>query len=203
MLPFAFALSLVPLPQGKAMPVTSSLSELLAPAIAGNAAALESFVTQLLPRVRNLVRYLVWRDSDVDDLTQEALLVVLDGLATYRGEGAFEAWADRVVVRAVFRQLKRLRQEPSRIEGPVDFDEHQFQAQVAAPDEYMTRRQMLAALDRLSAEQRHVLVLHHVLDFTVPEMASQLKISAETVRSRLRLARNNLREQQQRREVHE
>jgi len=185
------------------MPITSSLSELLAPAIKGNAAALESFVTQLLPRVRNLVRYLVWRDSDVDDLTQEALLVVLDGLPTFRGEGAFEAWADRVVVRAVFRQLKRLRQEPSRTEGQVDFDEPRFQTHSAAPDEYMTRRQMLVALDCLSVEQRHVLVLHHVLDFTVPEMASQLKISAETVRSRLRLARNNLREQQQRRELHE
>lgn len=174
---------------------TPSLEALLPQAIAGDESALGSLVAGLLPRVRNLVRYLVWRDSDVDDLTQEALLVVLDGLDSFRGEGRFEAWVDRVVMRAVFRNLKRLRNEPSRVDHAEPFDGDALAAEVPLADDYLTRRQTVAVLDRLSPEQRHVLVLHHVLDMTVPEIAAQLKIPAETVRSRLRLARHNLREQ--------
>lgn len=172
-----------------------SLQDLLPKAISGDEGALRSLVTALLPRVRNLVRYLVWRDSDVDDLTQESLLVVLDGLESFRGEGRFEVWVDRVVVRSVFRNLKRLRKEPSRVDGLEAFDGADLVAPTPYPDEYLTRRQTVAVLDRLSPEQRHVLVLHHVLDMTVPEIATQLKIPTETVRSRLRLARHNLREQ--------
>jgi RNA polymerase sigma-70 factor (ECF subfamily) len=178
------------------MPVMSpSLHELLPKATSGDEGAMRLLVTALLPRVRNLVRYLVWRDSDVDDLTQESLLVVLDGLESFRGEGRFEVWVDRVVVRSVFRNLKRLRTEPSRVDSHEPFDGADLVAPVPLPDDYLTRRQTVAVLDRLSPEQRHVLVLHHVLDMTVPEMAEQLKLPLETVRSRLRLARHNLREQ--------
>jgi RNA polymerase sigma-70 factor (ECF subfamily) len=49
-------------------------------------------------------------------------------------------------------------------------------------------------LDRLPLEQRHALVLHHVLEMTVSEIAKELDTPVETVRSRLRLARNKLRE---------
>lgn len=171
------------------------LNDLLPAALRGETGALQNLVTRLLPRVRNLVRYLVWRDSDVDDLTQEALLVVLDGLPSYRAEGLFETWVDRVVVRAVFRQLKRLRQEPSRAQGEVVFDAEAISTVQTYADDFMTRRQLVATLDQLSADQRHVLVLHHVLDMTVPEIAEQLKVPAETVRSRLRLARGSLRAQ--------
>ena len=179
-------------------PVTgmrSSLQHLFPLAVAGDTAALQELVTALLPRVRNLVRYLVRRDSDVDDLTQEALLVVLDGLSGLRGDGSFEGWVDRVTVRSVFRHLKKLRREPSRPDTLGGFDTTELPASIPYPDDYLTRRQAIAILDQLSPEQRYVLVLHHVLDMTVPEIAAQLKIPAETVRSRLRLARFNLREQ--------
>jgi RNA polymerase sigma-70 factor (ECF subfamily) len=52
---------------------------------------------------------------------------------------------------------------------------------------------MVQMLDDLPQEQRYVLVLHHALDMTVPEMAEELGIPIETVRSRLRLAKARLR----------
>jgi RNA polymerase sigma-70 factor (ECF subfamily) len=173
--------------------VKTKASEFVAAAQKGDAAALERLVTHLLPRVRNLVRYLVWRDSDVDDLTQEALITVLAGIGSYRGEGVFEAWTDRVVARAVFRRLSRLSKEPARDHASEPWDGAELMTDVARPDEYLVRRRAVALLDRLSPEQRHVLVLHHVLEMTVPEIADELKVPVETVRSRLRLGKQNLR----------
>lgn len=174
--------------------VRPPLETLVPRAVSGEVAALQDLVAQLLPRVRNLVRYLVPRDADVDDLTQEALLVVLDGLPSYRGEGSFTGWSDRVAMRSVFRNLRRWRKEPSRpdvVELPEDAA---FVASVADAEGYLTRRHVVRLLDALSPDQRYVVVMHHVLELTVPEIAAELRLSPETVRSRLRLARNNLRQ---------
>lgn len=143
----------------------------------------------LLPRVRNLVRYLVRGDRDVDDLSQEALLAILQGLSGYRGEGAFRSWADRVVVRRVFASRKA---SARRLEVGLEGTELSVDP-AELPDRYYSRRQLAEELDALPEPQRDALVLHYVLGMTVPEMGAELSVPEETVRSRLRLGRQRLR----------
>jgi RNA polymerase sigma-70 factor (ECF subfamily) len=52
---------------------------------------------------------------------------------------------------------------------------------------------MVRLLDQIPAEQRETVVLHHVMELTVPEIAAEMAVPAETVRSRLRLAMARLR----------
>lgn len=159
--------------------------------IAGQRDAAESLLAELLPRVRNLVRYLL-RGDDVDDIAQEALIAILRGLPTWRGEGSFTSWSDRVAVRVTFAALKKVRADQRQTAGePVEL--MAVPSDDAAPDDYVFRRDMARLLDQLSDEQRHALVLHHVLGMSVPEMTEQLGIPFETVRSRLRLGRAHLR----------
>jgi RNA polymerase sigma-70 factor, ECF subfamily len=164
-------------------------------AIAGRRDAAESLLAELLPRVRNLVRYSVHGDSEVDDITQEALVAILRGLPTYRGEGAFVSWADRVVVRVTFAASRRARAERCQ----VDVDEEAVESATvtsedAVPDDCLLRDHMAKLMEQLSDEQRRALLLHHVMGMSVPEMAEELEIPFETVRSRLRLGRAHLRE---------
>lgn len=170
----------------------AELSELAQRARSGDTAALERLFLSLLPRVRNLVRYLVRGDRDVDDLSQEALLTLLRGLDTYRGEGEFRAWADRVVARSVFATLKRRPDQPTELE-PTTPHEFSQGSTSTPPDAYCVRRQLVAHLDTLPDSQRGALVRHHVLGMTVPEVSEELGVSQETVRSRLRLGRDRLR----------
>jgi RNA polymerase sigma-70 factor, ECF subfamily len=158
-------------------------------------AATEALLAELLPRVRNKVRYSLHCDAEVDDITQEALMAIVRGLPSYRGDGAFESWADRVAGRVAFAASSRVRAERSQLnleDGSAGLN--------AVPDEEapssedcLLRRQLVKLLEQLSDEQRRVLVLHHVLDMSVPEMAEQLDVPFETVRSRLRLGRAHLR----------
>jgi RNA polymerase sigma-70 factor (ECF subfamily) len=161
-------------------------------AAAGDRAAARELLTALLPRARNLVRYLVRGDADVDDLAQDGLVAVLRGLSTFRGEAPFEAWADRVVARATFAGLRRDRRERSeRVQAEPELRERDVPT---TPDEYAERRRLVALLDALPLEQRHALVLHHVVGMSVPEVAEEANCPAETIRSRLRLGRTRLRE---------
>jgi RNA polymerase sigma-70 factor, ECF subfamily len=165
--------------------------DLLQSAQGGSREALTRLAVQLLPRVRNLVRYLIRGDAEVDDVAQEALVTVLRGIRTCEGQATFYGWVDRVVARSAFAQVKRERQ---RLRGKQDqSDMETFSDSVVLPDEYLSRRRLVEALDGLPPEQRYALVLHHVLGLTVGEIAAETRLSIETVRTRLRLGRHRLR----------
>ena len=152
-----------------------------------------ALMRELLPRVRNLVRYLVRGDQAVDDLAQEAIVAILRGLPGYRGDAPLLAWADRIVVRSTFERRRRDRVRHAREGGELPNDEAPALRQ-SAPELALDRRALVAALERLSASQRDALVLHHVVGLSIPEIAEHLDAPLETVRSRLRLGMGALRE---------
>src|SRR5579884_1106076 len=130
-------------------------------------------------------------DASVDDVTQEALIAILRGLPSYRGEGSLKSWSDRVVVRVTFAFIRRLREDERTRAGEAALET--LVHPDAVPEAFAARRELVRRLDALPYEQRHALVLHHVLGMTVPEIADELRAPAETIRSRLRLGKANLR----------
>jgi RNA polymerase sigma-70 factor, ECF subfamily len=170
--------------------VVTAIDPRIASAAAGDQIAAQSLCRELLPRVRNLVRYLVRGDARVDDIAQEALIAVLRGLRTYRGEGRFEAWVDRIVARSTFATLRRIRAETQ----PGAQDVAERERDPVESSAYEDRRELAAALDRLPPEQRQALIMHFSVGMTVPEIAEAVAAPFETVRSRLRLAKAALRD---------
>ena len=166
------------------------MTEHVAAAASGDRKAAQALCRELLPRVRNLVRYLVRGDARVDDVAQDAMIAVLRGLGSFRGDGTFEAWVDRVVARSTFATLRRLRAETQP--GMEDVADRERDPSEASP--YESRRELAAALDQLPHDQRQALVLHFSVGMTVPEIAEAVAAPFETVRSRLRLAKAALRD---------
>jgi RNA polymerase sigma-70 factor, ECF subfamily len=160
-------------------------------ASAGDRRAAEQLMQALLPRVRNLVRYLMRGDADVDDLAQESLVTILRSLSGYRGEGSVTAWTDRIVARTVFAHLRRSRaSEKSHVEYTPDL------VPIPAGESahgFLARRRVARALDDLPEEQRVVLVMHHAMGLSVREISEELQVAFETVRSRMRLGMARLR----------
>lgn len=165
----------------------------IALAAGGDRAAAHALLTELLPRVRNLVRYLVRGDHLVDDITQQVLVELLRGFAGFRHEGSLQAWVHRITVRVTLRQATRQRRERAQ-EAEMGVELYAVRNAEMVPDEYLRRRDVVALLDSLPNEQRQVLVLHHVAGLSVPEVAEELSVPFETARSRLRLAMAKLRE---------
>jgi RNA polymerase sigma-70 factor (ECF subfamily) len=158
----------------------------------GDRKAAEALLKALLPRIRNLVRYFVRGDSDVDDLAQEALVAVLKGLAGYRGEGSVKSWVDRITVRTVFAHIRRARvSEQRHTEYTPDLAPV---SDASSAQTFLARRRAVRALDEVPSDQRQVLVLHHILGLGVREISEELSVPFETVRSRLRLGMARLRD---------
>jgi RNA polymerase sigma-70 factor (ECF subfamily) len=180
----------VPLSDRAAHSGDEHLSELVVVAARGDRAAAHALTLELMPRVRNLVRYLT-RSDDIDDVMQEVLVSVLRSLPNYRPIGSFQSWVDRIVIRVTYVEIRRRRRsardeiiEPERIGSPQPAD---------FATTHATRTRIAAALDALPVDQRFAVVMHHALGMSVTEIAEEMKTPLETMRSRLRVGMQHLR----------
>ena len=165
----------------------------------GDRQATEALLRSLLPRVRNVARALLRSDTEVDDVAQAVLLQVLRGLGSFRGEGSLASWVDRITIRSAIASSRQasVRREKQQVAAE---QESVPPVQEQPPDDYLYKREVAELLDVVPDDQRQALVLHHVLGLSLPEVASEQRVSLETARSRVRLGMNRLRAMTSRRQ---
>lgn len=165
-------------------------TELVAAAARGDRAAAHALTLELMPRVRNLVRFLT-RSSDIDDVMQEVLVAVLRSLPNYRPIGSFKSWVDRIVIRVTYAEIRRRRRDVRDESIVLEEIGHPGPADFATT--HVTRSRIAAALDALPVDQRFAVVMHHALGMSATEIAEEMNTPLETLRSRLRYGMLHLR----------
>jgi RNA polymerase sigma-70 factor (ECF subfamily) len=186
-------LSLHAVPRAGARPDDAPLAidPTISAAAGGDERAMQALVHKLMPRVRNAVRYLV-RGDEIDDLVQDVLVTVIERLDTFEGRGRFEAWVDGVALRVTLGRMRKVRALERR-SAPLSEAAPAAEPPVRAGHAYATSRQLVGALDQLTENHRGAVVMHHVFGLTVPEIAVELDVPHETVRTRLREGMGQLR----------
>jgi RNA polymerase sigma-70 factor (ECF subfamily) len=126
-------------------------------------------------------------DSDLKDVAQELFVAVHERLASYDPARPLRPWLFSFAVRFAsnYRKLARNHAHDS-LEGASLGSEGSPQLEA--------RDLILRALARLDFDRRTVIVMHDLEGFDAPEIAGQLGIPVNTVYSRIRLARADLRE---------
>lgn len=123
--------------------------------------------------------YLVVRDSAAaEDIAQEAFLSAIRNLERFDRRRPFAPWLHRIVVN---RAIDHARARTLRAETGLD---PSLAAPAAAPD--APDGSVLAAIGTLPPDQRAVIVLRYLLEYTPGEIATMLDIPRGTVNSRLR-----------------
>lgn len=135
-------------------------------------------------------------EADADDATQEALIAVVRGLATFDGRSAFTTWAHRVATNACLDELRRRSRRPlpwadaeaaSRPSGAPATSTTAGHA-----DAVVHRLDLDAALAQLAPEIRAAVVLRDMSGYDYATIAEILAIPAGTVRSRISRGRARL-----------
>jgi RNA polymerase sigma-70 factor, ECF subfamily len=122
--------------------------------------------------------YLVTHDAAAaEDIAQEAFLAAVRALDRFDRRRPFGPWLHRIVVnRAIdWTRARRLRAEVELSEAPA-----------GESPEHGDAEGLAAAIAELPPEQRAVIVLRHLLDYTPGEIADLLELPRGTVNSRLR-----------------
>jgi len=130
--------------------------------------------------------YLVVHDAAAaEDVAQDAFLAAVGALDRFDRRRPFAPWLHRIVVN---RALDWARREALRRRvGAEDVEP-------TGPDRPELGDELMAALRELPPEQRAVVVLRHLLEYTPGEIAAMLELPRGTVNSRLRRALDRLRE---------
>jgi RNA polymerase sigma-70 factor (ECF subfamily) len=151
-------------------------------------ASLESFVDEHYPRLVRLAG-LITRDPDqAQDAVQAALERAWRKHGSIRHAASLRPWLDRIVAREAIRQTRGGLLATLLRRRPVEW------AELAAPlPEPVETAVLREALGRLSPDQRAVIALHLHAGYSVDETARVLGVPFDTVRSRLRAARDRLR----------
>lgn len=83
--------------------------ELATLAATGERRAFGELVRRHGSAVRGLLRRMGAAPAEADDTAQDAFLAAFEGIAEYRGEGAFAGWVKRIAARQYLRRLQRER----------------------------------------------------------------------------------------------
>ena len=123
-----------------------------------------------------------------EDARQEVLFRAASRIRSFDQRSSFRTWIFVIARNVVLNEIR------SRGRTPVPTGAVEAAADVAAADrDADTRLDVDAALARLSAARREVIVLRYLCDLPYQEIADILGIPVNTVRTRLRRALGDLR----------
>jgi RNA polymerase sigma factor (sigma-70 family) len=135
------------------------------------------------------------RTPDLEDIAQETLVAFVQALPAFRGECSVMHYASRIAVRTAMAARRRRAARDHRTDA-LDNSEPEEQLAASPGDEaWATRRRQLlrGLLDELPEVQADTLALRVALGYSMQEVADATSAPVNTVRSRLRLAKEALR----------
>ncbi|HEY3233868.1 MAG TPA: RNA polymerase sigma factor [Polyangiaceae bacterium] len=164
-------------------------------ALDGDRHARRRLVLRLGPWMLGVIRAVLGSaHPDVEDVLQESLLALFRALEAFRGECSVVHYGCRIALQRSLDARKHLRV----VQGALDKLERQ--AHLEEPelaDGAIAQQRSSLLLDLLlreiPQEQSQPLVMRYVLGYSIDEIAAEAAVSRNTVRSRLRLAKEALR----------
>jgi RNA polymerase sigma-70 factor, ECF subfamily len=151
----------------------------------GSSEALEALFRLHWPSAFRAAYYIVHDAAAAEDIAQEAFLAAVRALDRFDGRRPFAPWINRIVVN---RAIDHSRSRALRREVGAELADA---AEAPAPEAPISD-DLMKALAGLGAEQRAVVVLRYLLDWTPGEIGRALSIPRGTVNSRLRRALDRL-----------
>jgi RNA polymerase sigma factor (sigma-70 family) len=198
---YGLVVRVVPQPSPGGGPIDTSVDPLLElgrRAGGKDRAATRALVLAVGPAMLRAIRMTLGQSKgEAEDVLQEAVEGLLRALPSFRGACTLLHFACRIGVLTALAWRRRLTVRANlTIDVPDAVDVAAGTGPTPADALLATRRReaLGALLDELSPVQAEVLTLHCGLDLSVQEIAASMGCPIETVRSRLRLAKQALRE---------
>lgn len=181
--------------------VAASVDEALVQRAAmGDRDAFDALISTRLDRCYRLAYSILANESDAADATQDAFVAAWRQLPRLREVASFDGWLNRITAnsaRMARRHRIRLREISvmSPAVGDASSPPEAERADLLAEREIDAVASVDAvgrAFDRLREQDRLILVLHHVEERPLAEIARTLGVAVGTVKWRLHNARNAL-----------
>jgi len=155
--------------------------------VAGRPDAPAATWNRYAPLVFGICSRALGSEIEAEDLTQDVFYRLFSRIRTLRKPEALRSFVTSFAIRTVKWELRRRRARRFLTLSPTGDLPEAMPGFISADNRYALQR-FYRVLDRLSARERLVLVLRHVEEMTLDEVASNMGISLATVKRTLRRA---------------
>ena len=149
---------------------------------AGSVRDFDALFNSHWPRAYRAAYLIVHDSAAAEDIAQEAFIAAVRALDRFDRRRPFGPWLHRIVVNRSI-DWSRARKARREVSGEAELRERGVETDLAA---LADSDRVVAALRALGPEQRAVVVLRYLLEYTPGEIAELLEIPRGTVNSRLR-----------------
>ncbi len=167
----------------------------------GDAEAFAPLVQKHQQRVFSLAYHLVRRRDEVEDLAQEIFIKAFRAIRSYNFQSSFATWLSRIATNHCYDYLRRERS--SRVSYYWQMGENSQQDLEAnfeslperAPnheDHAVMKDLVSKLLDDAPENDKEILVMKELQDYSIEEIASVLDLKPTTVKVRLHRARKRM-----------
>ena len=164
----------------------------------GQRDAFGAIVRKYQNRLYNGMVQILRNETEAEDTVQEAFILALTKLNTFKGKSQFFTWLYRIAYNVAVTRMRRRKptvsienqEAESKLQLP-DCDQPMPDSSLLKAEE---ANQLMIALARISEEHRHILVLREMEEMDYSAISEVLDLPIGTVRSRLHRARLQLKE---------
>jgi RNA polymerase sigma-70 factor, ECF subfamily len=167
-----------------------SLSELATAAGLGDSRAAAALWARCSVVATQVARCWANDSAEAEDLSQEALLRVVESFSALRDPAAVVGWLRVIVQRSVTRGARSVRRGRPLFAGGGDPE--MLPSPQPLPDVQVDAMRLLATLDGLPEEERRCLWLRRAEGLHIDEIAKETTLSHSTIRRRLHVAERRL-----------
>ncbi|SCF31711.1 RNA polymerase sigma-70 factor, ECF subfamily [Micromonospora purpureochromogenes] len=174
------------------MLLADDIDDLARAAARGEPGAVDALLAAVRPEVLRLCARLLPHREDAEEACQDALLALARGIDRFEGRSTFHTWLYRLTAnraRSTYRALRRRWLVESGGVPLPDPPDPRRTSVVAG-----TRLDLLDALDAVRPELAEAVTLRDVLGLNYREIAALLDVPEGTAKSRVHLARKQVRQ---------
>ncbi len=166
--------------------------------LGGETEAFGHLVRKYQQRLYNSLVHMLRDEAEAEDATQEAFVLALTKLDSFKGQSAFFTWLYRIGFNAAISRMRKKRPSLS-IQQDLSETAGMIPGVDSRPDQKICREEDVElvnkALGLLPEQHRAILVLREIDGCSYEEISEVLKLPIGTVRSRLHRARSQLKQE--------
>ncbi len=159
---------------------------------AGDKEALVELLREIETSLYRTAFYMLGNEQDALDATQEALIKIYKNIGSFEQKAKFLTWAQRIVTNVCIDKCRQTKNN-------ISIDEHEYVLQDQAVNDVedaMERSYLVdeirLAIEKLPENHRTVIVMRYIQDMSYKEIADNIDLPINTVKSYLFRARQQL-----------
>lgn len=162
------------------------MEELISEAKQGNKEAFTQLMLELKTELYKIARIRLSNNEDIEDAIQETMIEAFKNIHKIKDTNYFKKWIITILINKCNRIYRK------RKKYNISFEGEEFENYLKSDDNFDNNLNFYYILKDLNYDERIIISLHYMEDYTTKDISKLLKISENTIKTKLRRAKIKL-----------